>query len=303
MTEVDLDRFRPELLRLCYRMLGSVHDAEDAVQESLLRAWRSLDRFDGRAALGTWLYRIATNVCLRSLETADRRPLPSGLGPPSPDPGADPGPRQPEVPWLQPFPTDPAMVVEERASLRLALVAALQFLPPRQRAVLILRDVLHWRAGEVAAVLESSTAAVNSLLQRARGQLAGLTETDVPTTLDQGQRDLVDRYASAFERADVDGLVRTLTEDAVWEMPPIATWYAGRAAVGRFLRPRVTGHSPTILTEANGQPAVATYTRAGEAHALHVLTVTPVGISRIVDFLDVDLFGVFGLPALVNGQR
>ncbi|MEV4311188.1 sigma-70 family RNA polymerase sigma factor [Actinocrispum sp. NPDC049592] len=295
MTEVDdLDRFRPELLRLCYRLLGSVHDAEDAVQESYLRAWRSLDQFDGRASLGTWLYRIATNVCLRQLETAGRRPLPSGMD--------HPGMQPVEVPWLEPFPTDPAMIVEERDSLRLALIAALQFLPPRQRAVLILRDVLHWRAVEVASALETSTAAVNSLLQRARTQLAeaGLTETDVTYPLDEHQRRLIDRYAAAFERADIDDLVLTLTEDAAWEMPPNPMWFAGRAAIGGFLKAKAVGNRSSIRTEANGQPAVAVYNGDGSAHSIHVLTVTSQGISRSVVFLDVTVFDLFGLPRVLS---
>ena len=297
MTEVDLDRFRPELLRLCYRLLGSVHDAEDAVQESYLRAWRSLDQFDGRSSLGTWLYRIATNVCLRSLETAGRRPLPSGLGAPSPDGRAEAEPVPLDVPWLEPFPTDPAMIVEERDSLRLALIAALQLLSPRQRAVLILRDVLHWRAAEVASALETSPAAVNSLLQRARSQLAeaGVSESDVTYPLSDEQRRLIDRYTTAFERADIDDLVLTLTEDAAWEMPPNPLWFVGRAAIGRFLKGKVAGTRSSIRTEANGQPAVAMYNSDGTPHSLHVLTVTPQGISRTVVFLDVAVFDLFPL--------
>jgi RNA polymerase sigma-70 factor (ECF subfamily) len=217
---------------------------------------------------------------------------------PSPDAVAVPG-RQPlDVAWLEPFPTDPAMIVEERDSLRLALVAALQFLPPRQRAVLILRDVLHWRAAEVAAALETSPAAVNSLLQRARALLAeaGLTETDVAYPLDLDQRRLIDRYASAFERADIDDLVLTLTEEAAWEMPPNPMWFVGRAAIGRFLKTKAVGDRSSTRTEANGQPAVAVYNSDGTAHSLHVLTVTPRGITRVVVFLDVTVFGLFELP-------
>ncbi|GAA1712441.1 sigma-70 family RNA polymerase sigma factor [Kribbella yunnanensis] len=299
MIEVDLDRFRPALLRHCYRMLGSVHDAEDAVQESYLRAWRSLDQFDGRASLQTWLYRIATNVCLRSLETAGRRPLPSGLGGPSPEP--EPG-LPLDVAWLEPLPTDPALIVEERDSVRLALVAALQILPPRQRAVLILRDVLHWRAAEVASALDTSTAAVNSLLQRARTLLtaAGLSDADVNYALDDDQQRLIDRYVTAFETADIDDLVLTLTEEAAWEMPPNPMWFVGRIAIGQFLRTKAVGNRTSVRLEANGQPAVAVYNEDGAAHSLHVLTVTPQGIRRVVVFLDTAVFELFGLPQLTE---
>src|SRR5580693_6699064 len=205
--------YRGELLAHCYRMLGSVHDAEDQVQETLLRAWRSYGDFEGRSSIRTWLHRIATNTCLRALETRSRRPLPSGLGEaagnadgPVPVPNLD-------VPWLQPFPAgpkgtdadDPAAVVTARASLRLALIAALQYLPPRQRAVLILRDVLGWRAAEVADLLGMSVAAANSALQRARVQLESHApaEDDVREPADPRTQDLLARYAAAFETADV----------------------------------------------------------------------------------------------------
>src|ERR1700733_6415510 len=211
------DPFRPELLAHCYRMLGPVHDAEDQVQETMVRAWRSYGQFEGRSSLRTWLYRIATNACLRAIETRRRRPLPSGLGAPA-DLGAPLSAERSEVGWLEPIPDapfavappDPAQVAVSRQSMRLALVAALQYLPGRQRAVLILRDVLGWRAAEVADLLGVTTVAVNSLLQRARAQLgeAAPAESEIREP-DHGQdRALLDRYAAAFETADVAGLLR-----------------------------------------------------------------------------------------------
>jgi RNA polymerase sigma-70 factor (ECF subfamily) len=316
--------FRGELLAYCYRMLGSVQDAEDQVQETLLRAWRGYGGFEGRSSVRTWLYRIATNVCLRALETRGRRPLPSGLGGPAEDPDAPLAAARPEVPWLQPIPdarfgsgpADPAAVVVSRTSMRLALIAALQYLPARQRAVLILRDVLGWRAAEVAGLLGTSVPAVNSALQRAREHLetARPAEDEIgePDTL--AERDLVGRYAAAFENADMAGLVALLREDAVLEMPPLPGWFRGRAAVARFLGtrvmrlpcpapdgpPRPPGEFQMVPTAANGQPALAAYQRdqAGvyRAHAIQVLTPSGSGLARIVSFNDPRLFEVFGLP-------
>ncbi|WP_245573907.1 sigma-70 family RNA polymerase sigma factor [Amycolatopsis nigrescens] len=289
--------FRTELLALCYRMLGSVDDAEDAVQDTYLRAWHAYDRFDGRSSLRTWLYRIATRACLRSMERAQRRPLPSGLAGPTSNPAA-PVDSGTDVPWLQPFPTallgDPATVVEGRASMRLALIAALQHLPPRQRVVLILRDVLDWRATEAAELLDTTTAAVNSLLQRARATLDHVQpdESTISTPTDPELHVLLDRYATAFTTADVDALVTILTNDATWEMPPFNAWYRGRHTIGRFLRPRLPqpGHCRMIETSANGQPAFACYHAdqhgAFMPHALHVLTVTRTRVMRIVAFMD-----------------
>ena len=231
------DPYRPELLAHCYRMVGSVHDAEDLVQETLVRAWRAWDGFEGRASMRTWLYRICTNVCLRALENRARRPLPSGLG--APDALDAPlAAARPEVPWLEPLPdtalrpgpgapADPASIVVARQSVRLALVAALQHLPPRQRAVLILRDVLGWPAAEVAGLLQMSVIAVNSALRRARDGLrqAGVGEDDVREPADAGTRAIVDKYATAFENADVAALTRLLAADAVLEMPPTPTWF------------------------------------------------------------------------------
>jgi RNA polymerase sigma-70 factor, ECF subfamily len=315
---------RAELLAHCYRMLGSLHDAEDQVQETLLRAWRSLPAFEGRASLRTWLYRIATNACLRALETRARRPLPSGLGGPASDPdGPFAGPASvaapPEVTWLEPFPdgrlprggpADPASIVAARADTRLALIAALQYLPARQRAVLLLRDVLGWRAAEVAGLLGTSTAAVNSMLQRARAQLgdAAPARDQIREPADPRDRDLVGRYATAFADADVAGLMRLLTADAVFEMPPQPMWLAGRAAAGAFLGRRVLGEPGRfrlVPAPANGQPGLATYLRGPggvfQAEALQVLTLRGGRVARITAFRDPGLFAGFGLPVTTGG--
>jgi len=306
------DPLRPELLAYCYRMLGSVHDAEDQVQETLIRAWRSYGEFEGRASLRTWLYRIATNACLRALENRSRRPLPSGLAGPGEDPEAPLAAARPEVPWLQPFPdallraetADPASVAASRASVRLALVAAVQYLPPRQRAVLILRDVLAWRASEVAGLLGVSTAAVNSVLQRARDHLrrAAPAPDEIREPAEPELRRLLDRYASAFENADVSALTRLLRADAVLEMPPLPGWFAGRERIGRFLAFRVFGRPgdfAMVPTAANGQPAFAAYLRGHDgvhrAHAVQVLTVSAPGIARVVSFNQPELLATFGM--------
>jgi len=303
---------RRELVVHCYRMLGAVPDAEDAVQETMLRAWRAADRYDeGRASLRTWLYAIATNVCLTALEGRARRPLPSGLGAPSTDPDA---PLRPdlEVPWLQPLPdtflrtdwSDPADRAAERHSVRLALVAALQLLPPRQRAVLVLRDVLAFSAAEVAGQLETSTASVNSALQRARATLAGAPprEEQVGDPDDPAVRETVERYARAFEAGDVPGLVQLLTADVVLEMPPVPLWFVGAQDYGRFiarvLTMRGTGWRMLPL-RANGQPALAAYASDGGTLRLHTLQVLSIGSARVarnVVFQDRDVFAAFGLP-------
>jgi RNA polymerase sigma-70 factor (ECF subfamily) len=309
--------FRRELLVHCYRLLGSVHEAEDLVQETLLRAWRARDRFDERrASLRTWLYRIATNACLTALERRRTRPLPSNLAGPSDDP-ARPVVHGDAEAWLQPFPdrllaedpSDPAGVIAAREQLRLALVAAWQLLPPRQRAILILRDVLEFSAAEVAEMLETTTAAVNSGLQRARARLrdASLREDDVAMP-DAAARAKVERYVAAFERGDVAALTRLLTADAVVEMPPLLGWFAGREAYARVITRlyALRGTNWRMLpTSANGQPALAAYVRGDDgvyhANSIQVFTVTGAGIRRNVVFLDPDLFPLFGFPPTVDG--
>jgi len=310
--------FRPELLAHCYRMLGSVYDAEDQVQETLVRAWRSYRDFQGRSSLRTWLYAIATNACLRAIESRARRPLPSGLGAPGDDPDGPLAPVLPEVRWLQPIPdalvlpgpSDPATAVVTRESVRLALIAALQYLPGRQRPVLILRDVLGWHAAEVADLLGITPAATNSLLQRARERLRQVAPDmdEVAEPGAAGQRALLDAYAEAFRKADVGALTKLLREDAVLEMPPQPTWFAGREQVGRFLASRVLTE-PGIFTmaraAANGQPAFAVYLRGNDgvhrAHAIQVLTTSGGRLSRIASFNDAGLFPMFALPGAAPG--
>jgi RNA polymerase sigma-70 factor, ECF subfamily len=305
------DPYRRELMAHCYRMLGSVDDAEDLVQETYLRAWRSYDGFEGRSSLRTWLYRIATSACLTAIERRGRRPLPSGLGEPSGD--ADValvlGPA--DLPWLQPVPDvmidDPATVVAARGTVRLAFVAALQHLPAKQRAVLLLRDVLAWRATEVAELLDTTTAAVNSALQRARAQLADVapTEDNLAEPTDPENRALLDRYVTAFENADVAMLEKILREDVEMEMPPYLTWLTGRSAVIGFFRARAMkarGRYRMLRTSANGQPALANYIIDAEgvyrAHSVHVFTVVDGAIARITAFLDPGLFARFGFPPI-----
>ncbi|MEU8137418.1 RNA polymerase subunit sigma-70 [Streptodolium elevatio] len=317
---------QPELLAYCYRMLGSVHDAEDLVQETLLRAWQAYGGFEGRASMRTWLYRIATNVCLRALERRERRDLPVGLGGPDADPDLPLAPERPGHSWLQPLPdalvasaasaADPAAVVGSRESMRLALTAAFQYLPPRQRAVLILRDVLAWRAAEVANLLGTSEAAVNSTLQRARARLADAAPVadEVVRPSDDAERALLDRYAAAFESSDIDALMALLTDDAVWEMPPVPSWFRGRAAIGRLVErhcPAFFRGSRVLPTRANGQRALAVY-MAGEdgtyhAQGIHLLdcvatTAPDAGaVAHVVSFHDAGLFPTFGLPLVHRG--
>ena len=309
----QFDPFRPELLAYCYRMLGSVHDAEDQVQETMIRAWRSYGDFEGRASLRTWLYRIATNACLRALENSGRRPLPSGLGDPSEYPEAPLAAARPEVPWLQPMPDalvtaasdDPAEIVASRQGMRLALIAAWQYLPARQRAVLILRDVLRWRAAEVADLLGTTPTAVNGMLQRARARLEQVApdEDQISEPADPADRAVLDRYAAAFQNADITAVMDLLREDAVFEMPPELTWFAGRELIGRFLRSRVLtgpGRFQLIPVAANGQPALGTYRRGHggvyHAHGICVLTIAAARIIRVTSFNDPGLVATFGLP-------
>ena len=305
------DRFRGELLAHCYRMLGSADEAEDLVQETYLRAWRSYDGFEGRASVRTWLYRIATNVCLTAIERRGRRPLPSGLGGPAED-AAVPLVAGKEVPWLQPFPTglasgleDPAAVAASRAGIRLAFVAALQYLSARQRALLILRDVMEWPAAEVAELLGTTTTAVNSGLRRARAQLAQAlpAEDELAEPAEPDRRAVLDRFAAAIQNADASLLAELLREDVALEMPPLLTWFTGRQTVAGFIAEHFLtepGGLRLVPVLANGQRAFAIYQRgpggAYHAHAMLVPTVTPAGIARIIAFQDPDLFGLFGLP-------
>jgi RNA polymerase sigma-70 factor (ECF subfamily) len=306
--------FRAELIAHCYRMLGSVHDAEDTVQETYLRAWRGYEAFEERAALRTWLYRIATTACLRALENRARRVLPAGLGDAAVDPDTSLGDGGGAHDWLEPIPDalmfqTPEDAVTVRHSVRLAVMTALQELPVRQRAVLILRDVVQFSAAEVAELLETTPAAVNSSLQRARAHLAEAspTEEDLVEPDDAERRDLIDRYCAAFENADMAALTALLQADVKLEMPPMPIWFTGRDTVVRFLVARAftTSGDVTLLpTAANGQPAVAEYRRTDDgvmrAHSIHVLTVGrtdgSMGISALTVFLDPALFAAFGLP-------
>jgi RNA polymerase sigma-70 factor, ECF subfamily len=305
-------QFRPELLALCYRMLGSVHDAEDLVQETMVRAWRAADRFDERrASLRTWLYRIATNACLTALEQRGRRALPAGLVGPSDDPTMRPE-RNTEIPWIEPIPDallgtssdDPAVVVAARSGIRLAFVAALQHLPARPRAVLILRDVLAWSAAEVADLLDTTPAAVNSALQRAHNQLekAAPMLDQMSERLSPDERVVIDRYMAAFDDADVPALAELLREDVVLEMPPALLWFAGRDDAIAFLAHKILDPSAwrAVPTAANTQPAAAYYQRKEDgvyrAHSIHLLTVTHTAVERLTVFVEPRLFDSFRLP-------
>jgi len=305
---------RRELLVHCYRMLGSVPEAEDLVQETLVRAWRAWGRYDPDvASVRTWLYRIATHVCLTALEGRARRPLPSGVGQPFDDPEAAFVPGL-EVPWLQPnpdrilgpAPEDPAVAAAERSGLRLAVVAALQLLSAKQRAALILRDVLGFSAAEAAAALGTSPAAVNSALQRARAAFAGpCLDAELLKEPEQAHQEVVDRYVSAFERADVQGLTRLLADEVVLEMPPMWNWYIGPVAYGRFIA-RVFamrgGDWRLVPARANRQPAAAAYSREGDRYRLHTLQVFTVerdAVVRTTVFQDPQVFAAFALPQIL----
>jgi RNA polymerase sigma-70 factor (ECF subfamily) len=311
--EALLEQHRSELTGYCYRMLGASSEAEDAVQETLVRAWRAYDRFEGRAALRSWLYRIATNVCLDMLGGRQRRATPMDFGPATP--AETPNLTQrPEATWLQPIPdarvvsddADPAELAATRDTIRLAFVAALQHLPPRQRAVLILRDVLRWKASEVAQLLDTSDASVNSALQRARATLAesDLTETDTFQPMDDAQQALLSRYVDAFERYDIESLTSLLHEDATQSMPPYEMWLEGRDEIfswwkGPGIECRGSRLVPTI---ANGRPAFGQYRPSGpggrhEPWALQVLEIRDGKIVEFEFFLDTQLlFPIFGLP-------
>jgi RNA polymerase sigma-70 factor (ECF subfamily) len=314
VTSTEFDaltaRFRPELLAHCYRILGSVHDAEDLVQETYLRAWRGMDRFEGRSSVRRWLYTIATNACLTAVQNRGRRPLPSGLAAPADDHRVALADPEPSVPWLQPLPdallgSDPAAITVGRTGVRLAFIAALQLLPARQRAVLILRDVLAFRTAEVAEMLATTPAAVDSALRRARSQLAkaGPVEDDLAEPDDDVQRSLLDGYVDAFTRADPAALARLLRADVELEMPPIRTWFTGRDAVVGFLQRRVLGGSRQWLlvpTRANGQPAAITWD-GREPHGVQVLTLIGDRIARITSFIDPTLVPVFAPEGAAEG--
>ncbi|MGK8489123.1 sigma-70 family RNA polymerase sigma factor [Nocardia asiatica] len=306
--------FRAELIAHCYRMLGSVHDAEDLVQETYLRGWRGYPAFEERAALRTWLYRIATTACLRALENRARRVLPAGLGAGSVDPHAgldrDTGAHR----WMQPLPDalTPETAFVTRESVRLAVVTAMQELPARQRAVLILRDVAQFSAAEVAELLDTTPAAVNSALQRARAHLAEVAPTgeDATEPEDAERRELLDRYCTAFENADLAALTELLAAEVRLEMPPVPLWFTGRDAVTRFLAARAfaePGDLVLIPTAANGQPAVAEYRRGAggvlEAHSIHVITTGVGGVTAITVFLEPTLFAAFGMPSTRPEER
>ncbi|SDT26624.1 RNA polymerase sigma-70 factor, ECF subfamily [Friedmanniella luteola] len=311
-----VEPLRGELTAHCYRMLGSVHDAEDLVQETYIRAWRAFHGFENRSSLRTWMYRIATNVCLTALESRQRRPLPTGLGQPASDPAGQLASR-PETPWLEPLPDtvvwghgddDPAAAVLSRDSVRLAFVAALQHLTPPQRAVVILRDVLAWHASEVAELLDLSVAAVNSSLQRARAQLAKLDpEAALPPVEEEHAQQMLAAYVDAFERYDVSRIVELLTEDAVWEMPPFDGWYHGAGAIGTLISTHCPAEKPgdqvLVPVMANGRPALALYMLEadGRHHAFHVQvpTLTERGFSHVVAFFELSLFDRFGLPRVL----
>ncbi|MDQ6616947.1 MAG: sigma-70 family RNA polymerase sigma factor [Actinomycetota bacterium] len=308
----DIEQYRRELTGYCYRMLGSGFEADDAVQETMVRAWRAADGFQGRAAVRSWVYRIATNVCLDMLRGRQRRARPMEMGPSSP---ADPvhlGTMLPEHTWVSPIAdsrvlpegADPAELAEAKESIRLAFVTALQHLPPRQRAVLILREVLRWQASEVAELLDTSVASVNSALQRARATLASRSpDVGAAESMDADQRDLLARYVDAFERYDIERLVTLLHDDAIQSMPPYAMWLRGSHEIGRWLLGAGIGcqGSRLIATEANGCAAFGQY-RVDPAGghgpwALQVVEVTGGRISGFHAFLDTDLFAAFGLPA------
>jgi RNA polymerase sigma-70 factor, ECF subfamily len=306
----ELEAYRRELTGYCYRMLGSGFEAEDAVQETMVRAWRGIDRFEGRSALRSWLYRIATNVCLDMLRGPQRRAQPMDLGPASTAEG-NLGPHVPAETWVQPIadakvvpadPDDPAELAASRESIRLAFVAALQHLPPRQRAVLILREVLRWQAAEVAELLDTSVASVNSALQRARATLADRDLDLTPPQVDADQQELLARYVDAFERYDIDSLVTLLRDDAVQSMPPFAMWLRGRDEMARWYLGQGIGckGSRLVPTAANGRPAFASYRPQGpgvwEPFALQIIETSDGRIAAIHNFLYPELFPAFGLP-------
>jgi RNA polymerase sigma-70 factor (ECF subfamily) len=307
--EQGFEELRSELTGYSYRMLGSPFEAEDAVQETFVRAWRAYDGFEGRASLRSWLYRIATNVCLDMLNGRERRARPMDLGP-AQEPIEANLKTMPEATWIQPAP-DPAVVTEEHETTRLAIIAALQHLPPRQRAVLILCEVLRWRASEVAELLETSVASVNSALQRARATLeaSDLSLSDAPRSVDEADEELLGRYVKAFEEYDMEALTALIHEDAVQSMPPYDMWLSGRDDIfawwlGPGIGCRGSRVIPTIA--ANGSPAFGQYkpSDSGSGYdpwALQVLEVADGKVVELTFFLDTEtLFPLFGLPARLD---
>ncbi len=306
---------RRELHAHCYRMLGSVHDADDALQDALLRAWRAIGRFEGRSTLRSWLYPVATRTCLDLVEARGRRALPMDLGPSSSEPVLDDAPA--EVAWLTPYP-DAALAVEERESVELAFVAALQHLPGNQRAALLLFEVLGFSAAEIATTMDTSTASVNSALQRARRIVAEkvppVSQARTLADLDDARlRAVVAGYASALEQGDADRLVALLTEDVTWSMPPLPGWYAGRGPVEAFTRAVPLGSCGTwrtVVTSANGQPAVALYLcgpavsspddGSHRAWSITVLTLRGERIADLTSFLGAEHFAAAGLPLVLD---
>jgi len=315
--DAQLEEHRVELTGYCYRMLGGAFEAEDAVQETLVRAWRGFDRFEGRSSLRSWLYRIATNVCFDMLNGRQRRAMPMDLGPASPAESTL-GPPLPEVTWIEPIPdgrvlaaeSDPADLAVARETVRLAFVTALQHLPARQRAVLILREVLRWKAEEVAELLETTVASVNSALQRARATLAdaGVTDEAAAEPEDETQRALLDRFVDAFERYDLDAIASLLHQDVEQSMPPYDLWLRGFDDIRKWwLGPGIgCRDSRLIPTVANGLPAFGQYKPGpgGQREPWALIVLEPSGerISRMTFFLDTArLFPLFGLPPHPEG--
>jgi RNA polymerase sigma-70 factor, ECF subfamily len=306
----DLEQYRRELTGYCYRMMGSVFDADDAVQETMVRAWKNMDTFEGRSAVRSWLYRIATNVCLDMLRGRQRRALAMDLGPPG-KADAFNGKTRDESAWVTPIPDsrvlpqdgDPAQLVESRESVKLAFVTALQHLPARQRAVLILREVLRWQATEVAELLDTTVASVNSALQRARATLANRDTGDSQTPVSEDQRELLERYVDAFERYDISSLVSLLRDDVVMSMPPYDFWLSGPDQMAEWFVGEGKGcrGSRLIAVQANGMAAFASYKPDPVGgHAPWSIQLLEISGDRIVghhNFLDTTLFDLFGLPA------
>jgi len=304
------DPHRRELTVHCYRMLGSQADAEDLVQETYLRAWRGWSDFEGRASVRTWLYRIATNACLNAIEGRDRRALPSGLAPAKADGSFDVDAPWADSTWIEPAPDSllapptPEGLLLEKTSTRLAMLAALQTLSARERAAVVLHDVVRLTAAEVAESLDTTPAAVNSALQRARGRLALAQprEDEIVEPDDPACRAAIDRYVEAMQSADIPLLVDLFRRDVTLEMPPLPTWFAGRDDVLGFLRLRSSyaGQWRMVVTTANGQPAALSYMRNADgvltAHGIHVLTVTTTGVARVIAFRKAGLVEAWGFP-------